>query len=148
MSEKYRPCRVVAEACCNHMGDMEYTSIRVKLLNSTMKSPNTTALTPGSAPVLFELRQVLVKNETWLHKFTWEILELSNEDNVTKIGVLKINGDTFLTDIADRGSQGFRLVFELWTYDKGSDDFVFSWVSDGNKRCAWNQIWFNATSPD
>ena len=129
----------------NHIGDIEYTSIRVKLLNSTMKPPNTTTLTPSPAPVLMEFRQVLLKNETRLQRFDLEMIQVTRENDIVRIEALKINGDTFQTDVASEGSNSFRFVFELWTYDERSNDFIFSWISDGDKRCAWNQIWFNIT---
>ena len=132
----------------NHMGDIEYTSIKVRLLNSTMNPPDTTALTSSTAPVLMEFRQVLLKNETWIHQFNWEILNMTNDDGITRINTLNINNDTFQTDVVSRGSVRFRLVFELWTYDEKSEDFVFSWITQGNKRCAWTQIWFNVTTPN
>jgi hypothetical protein len=39
----------------------------------------------------------------------------------------------------------FRIILELWVYDHVSRDFVFGWNYGDEMRCAWNQIWFNAT---
>ena len=36
-------------------------------------------------------------------------------------------------------------VFKLG-YDEGFEDFRFGWRYGDELRCAWNQVWFNATS--
>lgn len=131
----------------NHMSDAKYVAVRVKLLNSTMLTPNSTLCEQSPAYVVYEIRRVVLDNETWLQPFDWSLLDVSRDGNSTAIEGLIINGEAFQANrIAHTGNiPSFRLVLELWTYDEKSKEFIFGWESNGNSRCAWNQIWFNVT---
>jgi hypothetical protein len=129
----------------NHMGSTQYVSIRFKLMNSTMSAPNSTSCLPGSGPVFYEIRRVLMDNETSLQPYNWTIMEINSiEDKVTIEGLL-INGNFIKTNSTAEKGSNFRIILELWVYDPVSRDFVFGWNSDDELRCAWNQIWFNST---
>lgn len=131
----------------NHMGSLEYVVIRVKLLNSSIRSPDELAGTPSPAPVIFQFTRVLLVNETWSHPFVWKITNFTLTKNTLLIRQLSINQfpvtNSFVT--AEDGLN-LRFVFELWFYDQGANDLVFSSQSGGSGYVAWTQLWFNVTT--
>jgi len=132
----------------NFMGSVQYVVIKVKLGNSTIKAPDDINYTPSPAPVLLQFKRVLMNNETWEFPFIWTIQKIDAHDNVISPTMLEING-VAVRNSQVRASKGynFRVVFELWTFDPESVGFVFGWRTGAERRVAWLQIWFNATSP-
>jgi len=131
----------------NHMGGAQYVAVRVKLLNSTLPGPDSALYRPSPVPAFFELRRVLVNNETWISLFFWRVSGADYRDMVA-ITQLVVNNVTLSLDARALRGYNFRLVFELWVYDDASGGFGFGWRSGQEYRCAWNQIWFNVTLPD
>jgi hypothetical protein len=129
----------------NHMGEVSYVAVRVKLLNSTMTAPNSTAYVPSPAPTVYEIKNVLSNNETWLCPFSWSIEEVGRFEDFVGVNRLSVNGDLIETDVFSEDGLDFRFVFELWVFDENSDDFRFGWSYSDESRCVWNQLWFNAT---
>ena len=129
----------------NHMGEAQYVAVRVKLLNSTMLPPNSTVCVPSPAPMVYEIRDVLVNNETRLHPFRWSVEEFGGFGDFVGVSLLSVNGDLVEADAFSRDGYNFRLVFELWVFDEKLDDFRFGWSSGDEPRCVWNQVWFNST---
>ena len=58
-----------------------------------------------------------------------------------------INSDSVDTHVVALHGVDYRVVIELWVYDEGLEDFWFGWGNDDEAQCAWNQVWFNVTSP-
>jgi hypothetical protein len=131
----------------NHMGEVRYVAVRVKLLNSTMSSPNSTSCSPSPAPVVYEVRRILLDNETWLYPLDWSLTDVGGDGGLVSIEGLMMNGEAFQTDAESVHGYNFRVVLELWTYDEASEGFIFGWASGEESHCVWNQIWFNATLP-
>ena len=130
----------------NHMGSLQYVVLRVKLLNSTMTSPNDTLDQPSPSPAILEFARVLVNNETWSIPFVWEILNSTVAGGRVIITSLSINQTSLRGQFASAVSgYNFRFVFELWYYDATKNDLAFSWRTDGQVHVVWTQIWFNAT---
>ena len=129
----------------NHMGEVQYVAVRVKLLDSKMLAPNSTSCSPSPAPVVYEVRRVLLDNETWLYPFSWSVEEIEVIGDLLQIGLLSVNGDLVRTSTFAEDGYNFRIVLELWVYDEGLNEFRFGWGYGDELRCAWNQIWFNAT---
>jgi len=132
----------------NFMGSVQYVVIKVKLGNSTIKAPDDVKYVPSPAPLLLQFKRVLVNNETWEFPFVWVIREIGVNGGMVNPALLEING------VGVRNSQvgalkgyNFRVVFELWTFDLESESLVFGWRTGAERRVAWLQIWFNATSP-
>jgi hypothetical protein len=129
----------------NHMNSLQYVVVRVKLLNSTITSPNDTSGTPSPSPPLLEFRRVLIDNDTWSFPFTWKISNYTIESGSVLITGLTANQTLIQGNFARAvGGHNFRLVFELWFYDSTTQSLVFS-SSDSEVHSAWSQIWFNAT---
>jgi uncharacterized membrane protein len=131
----------------NHMGGLEYVVVRVKLLNSTLTSPDELTGTPSGVQEIFEFNRILVDNETWAIPFIWEIANFTQESQSLQITEMSIN-QTLVSGLLGSAISGFnfRLVFELWFYDSDTSSLAFSWNSGGSNHAVWTQIWFNATT--
>jgi hypothetical protein len=131
----------------NHMRSLQYVVVRVKLLNSTLLSPDELTGTPSSVAPLFEFARVLVDNETWSIPFVWSVLSVSSSSGGLLITTISINQVTLEGNLA-RAVSGinYRLVFELWFYDTITNDLAFSWRADNVQHSVWTQVWFNVTS--
>jgi hypothetical protein len=128
----------------NHMGTLEYVSLQVKLLNSTMAGPSDTSA--GTAPAILEFDRVLTDNETWTMPFVWEISSMNETHSTIKVTGLGVNGNLISGALGEAvKGYNFRLVFEVWYFDEASNDLTFSWQSSAGMRTSWVQVWFNAT---
>ena len=128
----------------NHMGSLEYVAIRVKLLNSTLPSPNDTLGEPSPAPVILEFAQVLLNNQTWSIPFDWEISNFTIRGGNTIITGLLVNQNLLQGQFASANlGQGFRFVFEVWFYDIRTNNLAFSFSTNGRPIDSWTQVWFN-----
>lgn len=130
----------------NHMNGLEYVVLRVKMLNSTLSSPDELTGTPSPVSAIFEFSRILVDNETWSIPFTWRIVSLAKQSQSLLITGLSVN-ETLLTGNLASAISGmnFRFVFELWFYDVSTSMLSFAWTAGGATHSVWTQIWFNAT---
>jgi hypothetical protein len=126
----------------NHMGEIQYIALKVKLLNSTMIAPNSTSFTPSSAPVVYEVKRVMLNNETRFFPFSWTISNVAQNGDLIDIRSLSVNGETVDTHSSALLGSDYRVVIELWVYNENLKEFRFGWVDGNEMRCAWNQIWF------
>ena len=132
----------------NHMGSIQYVEIQVKLMNSTVSSPDEPTGKPSPLQPLVEFTRVLVENETWSIPFNWTILNLSQTGSMMTITELSINENHFEGGLAIAVSGfNYRFVFELWFYDQAGEEMTFSWKTEDYQHSVWTQIWFNATAP-
>jgi uncharacterized membrane protein len=130
----------------NHMDGLEYVVVRVKLLNSTLSSPDELTGTPSPIPEIFEFKRILLDNETWSIPFAWRILNLTQQGQSLLITGLTANQTPLKGSLGGATSGiNFRLVFELWFYDETGSKLSFSWNTQGTNHSVWTQIWFNAT---
>lgn len=131
----------------NFMGSTQLAVIKAKLGNQTLSSPNETEATPAPLPILIEFQKVLQNNETWEFPFIWKITNTTKVGNLTYL-TLNINGiETNIAEVGAKDGYNYRLIFELWTLDIESNDIIFGWKASTQRRTAWLQLWFNATSP-
>jgi hypothetical protein len=132
----------------NDMGSLQYVSIRVKLGNQTIDSPNDTLAQPSPAPLITEFKHFILNDETWMVPFDWQIVNYTTtaEGNVS-IHSLTIDNVTYVLQNSPVcpgiNSCSFRLIFELWTWNVESNNFQVGWPNDGQQRMAWLQLWFN-----
>jgi len=131
----------------NHMGGLQYVVLKVKLLNSTLKSPDELTNLPSDAHAVFEFSRVLLDNETWTVPFLWKILQANQIAGSLMLTRISLNGNTLTGQLVEADSgYNFRFVFELWSYDEAANDLVFSWRTSSGQRSVWTQIWFNVTA--
>lgn len=127
----------------NHMHKSQYISVKVKLINSTISSPNSTECAYSPAPVIYEVKRIISHNETWLHNFIWSIKEANDDGDFFEIHLLEINNIIHTVKAQAHGGNNFRFIFELWVYDENYNDFKFKWENEDKFNCIWNHIWFN-----
>lgn len=133
----------------NHMGQTEYLSIRMKLLNSSQPTPDESSYLQDQQSPIFRLDRVVEGNSRWIEPLTWSIAGIDQDIDQISIKSLSVNGvnvDNLNTKTV-RGKE-FRIIFELWRYDTAAQKFVFSQPPSGNQSDAkqmsnWNQIWFS-----
>jgi uncharacterized membrane protein len=126
----------------NHMGKEEYVFLRIKLLNSTMIPPDSSNYIPSPAPVAYEIIESLANNETIIIPLTWTINSIDTNLGFTNIQSITINGEIKQVNVWDANGNNFRIIIELWTFDKRLEKIDFGWQSEEGKKCAWTQIWF------
>jgi len=129
----------------NFMGSIQYVLIKAKLCNLTIQPPNQTLATPSPAPEIATFKRVLLDNETWEFPFTWSIKSVEKRGESVYLN-LEINGvEIGVVNVAAVKGSNFRIIFELWTYDFDSGEFIFGWKTKDERRAAWVQLWFNTT---
>src|SRR5712692_7694444 len=102
-------------AITNQMGSIQYVRIVYRLANSTSANPNATV--PGSTVPPLGNSSIFIPNEqTGFVNFTWSITSKSSRGGMVFIN-LRINGQQVSSPVGAVGGQGFRFLFELWTYD-------------------------------
>jgi uncharacterized membrane protein len=132
----------------NHMDKSKYILVNVKITNSSILSPNSTTCAPSPASSVYQIRRILLDNETLITPFSWRINNISNTGKSVKINTFSLNRDTINTDVMAINGYNFRIIFELWVYNKEVKEFQFGWKYGEETNCAWTQIWFNSTSPN
>lgn len=132
----------------DNMGSVQLVSVRVKIGNQTIKPPDDQQATESPAPLVTEYMRVLQDNETWEMPLVWSIPDAISVNGSTRILALQFNNETYqLQDCSANGGHNFRLILELWTLQADTDAFQFGWVTGGEHRVAWLQVWFNMTAP-
>ncbi len=132
----------------NHMGSLQYVVVQVKLLNSTIASPDELSGRPSPVSPILEFTRVLVDNETWFIPFKWRIENVSLRAKELVLTGLSVNTASFGGELVTAVSGfNYRFVFELWFYDLTSSGLAFSWETNNVKHSVWTEIWFNATIP-
>jgi uncharacterized membrane protein len=133
----------------NSMGSVQLIAIVVKAGNQTTKWPNDQQAIESPAPVLVEFARFLQDNETWEKPFIWSIENGTSSNGYAHILSVRINNVTYpISGWTASNGYNFRLIFELWTWQIQSNSFIFGWVSNEQRRVAWLQIWFNATTTE
>jgi uncharacterized membrane protein len=133
----------------NFMGSVQLVELRVKLGNQTIAAPNDQPISPSEAPMLIGFTRFLQDNETWQFPLSWSIARLSSDptSNTTQLLLLNMNNQTIpLTGISARSGYNFRVIIELWVWDTDVAQFQYGWFAGTERRAAWLQLWFNATS--
>ncbi|MFX0132470.1 MAG: hypothetical protein ACFFDN_02365 [Candidatus Hodarchaeota archaeon] len=116
-------------------------------MNSTILAPDSVSNNPSPAPVVYEVRRVLLNNETLFYPFSWSIEDVESVGNFLEIKLITVNGVPIRTQAIAEGGSNFRFILELWVYDEGFEDFRFGWRYGNEMHYAWNQIWFNVILP-
>jgi len=129
----------------NFMGSVEYIIIKAKLGNQTLQPPNEASVMPANLPTIIEFRRILLDNETWEIPFTWKIANVDMKGEMAFLTLNINNKNITVQGVGAKGGHNFRIILELWILDKETKNYVFGWKTQGQRRVAWLQIWFNAT---
>jgi len=114
----------------NHLGELAYYRVCVKLRNQSEPLPNSTAGVPSPLEPVYEYRLFLVDNATWEREVSFSFERVTFDGNVCRVGGIVIDGHFVAVDkvaVWDAERSGFfvQLFFELWLYDADSSEFVF-----------------------
>jgi hypothetical protein len=126
----------------NHTPQAQNLLIKVKVLNATQSSPNSTLCIPSPLPASFELLISLARNESLIYPFFWFVSSVEHDEEGVLITEIVANNMTARLNTYSADGNDFRIVFELWIYDPITAEYVFV-QQEVTDRCVWNQIWFN-----
>jgi hypothetical protein len=124
----------------NHMGSAENVTIRVKIINATMTPPDDRSHEPSPFPLLTEFPVSLSVDETRLINFSWSVTAAGHQNGSTIIHRLTVNDDYYDVNIS---GDHFRMVYELWVYDKSTQQYRFMWESREKFYSASLYMWFD-----
>jgi len=123
----------------NHMGNVEYVSVRVKLLGPSQYGPDDNLHVPSTTVPLYEERHMVANNSTWTMPLDLAITGFDQASST--ITSASINGKK-VENLNISSNGGIRVIVELWRYDIEFQNFVFTWPAGADKiGSAWNQIW-------
>ena len=114
----------------NHMGCSEYYAVYVKFRNQTELLPDVSNSAPSSLPSVYEFRFLVVDGEVWESLLTFEFLDVSVEGDSAVVASIAMNGvacsvDSVSTWDAEHDGFYYQLFFELWLYNRTSQDFHY-----------------------
>jgi hypothetical protein len=112
-----------------------------------MSAPDSQRQVPSAANAFMQIKHVLLKNETWIAPIRWSVTNATEARSIVTIFAIVFNS-TVVTEnlsVAAKNGYNFRMVIELWVYTPETQEFEFAWMSAGQLRSSWNQIWFNMT---
>jgi len=127
----------------NHMGTPQNVSIRVKLLNSTMQTPDNREHVPSPFSHFVELPLSLGVDETKIVPFAWSIGEVDYGNDSVTIRRLVVNNQTFNVEVSALLDNRYRIIFELWVYDQSTHQYAFGWDSGKEFYSASLYMWFS-----
>jgi hypothetical protein len=110
----------------NHIGHSEYYLIKVKFGNITQSSLENGGSKPSSLSPLYEFQLVVDDENICESSVDFEFQDLSFIENSVTVGDIVINGISFPVDASASWDSYFKLFFELWRYDVGTNDFTFT----------------------
>ncbi len=127
----------------NDMGSAQFVMIIARIANSTPTSPTTT--TPSALFPNVTTPEVIVGDgETSNIDFNWT-LDSTNQTGVFTYLTLSVNGQQNI-HTQGRSGQGFRWIFELWTYDLSTGTFHYGYGPQSSAEGVWLQIWFKPST--
>ncbi len=126
----------------NEFSESKNISIKIKILNSTMSTPDSIDCRPSQQPIIYEENIRLEKKQSINMPLNWSIRQTTHLDNFTHINFIKINKNEIVTDIKSLDNKPFRLIVELWTYEEEYESYVFGYRYNNKKYAPWNQLWF------
>lgn len=116
--------------------------IIVKLGNNETRIPDSNG-TPSNALELYSWYSFMNYNKTKYFLFEWKILDVK-EINGRLYITLNLNNTTTMTpSLGIAKGEKFRMIFELYTYDTASNQFILGWNFQGERKVLWLQIWFS-----
>jgi hypothetical protein len=131
----------------NMMTVAQFAMVVVRLGNSTTQSPNSTS-PAASIPELTAVQLFLGISETSRLNFTWTVQSVNQTGPLVFLNLL-INGQQSIGQLQIGATSGrnFRLIFELWTFDTGTESFQYGYPGTaGSTVGEWLEVWFNTST--
>jgi hypothetical protein len=113
----------------NHMVNSQDIIIKIKLLNSTMQTPNNQKQIPSPYDSITDLPIFLKSNETLIVPISWSIDDLVFDSGLIILTRLIINDQKIPVNISTLSDSFFRMVFELWVFNQSLNEYQFGWYS-------------------
>ncbi|EMR74205.1 hypothetical protein MCGE09_00078 [Thaumarchaeota archaeon SCGC AB-539-E09] len=127
----------------NYMQEAKYVLIKIKIVNSSDKYPDSLTCTPSTGFELMNVTTILSPEQYSIIPFTWRILNYSSYDDFNVIHRVEICDVNYTIEEYGVSGSNSHFIFELWYYDIESDEFKFEWLSGSESYCAWNKLRFN-----
>jgi hypothetical protein len=118
----------------NDMKDAQDVSIKVKVINSTQIAPNDFMHQPAQATVLAEFFLHLDDKTSQLIPYSWSFPEVFYSHNLVSIPFFVVNDEMIKMNESAISDGSFRMIFELWVYNKQTEEYGFSWKSGNEDR--------------
>jgi hypothetical protein len=128
----------------NHMGSFQDVIVRVKLLNSTMELPNNKEHKPSPYVSFVEFPLSLSIDDSQFVTFSWSILDVVSKNDSIILKSIMVNNQTVAVNVSTVSDSFFRMVFELWVFDKSSQEYLFGWGSGEDFSSASLYLLFRA----
>lgn len=114
----------------NHMGNLEYYLVYVKLRNQNESLPNNINGTSSVLPPLFEYRLFLEDGNVWEREIQFSFGGVSFEGNLSRVLRFSLDGSAVNVDkvaVWNQTNKGFyyQLFFELWRYNATVSSFQY-----------------------
>jgi hypothetical protein len=114
----------------NHLGNVAYYQIVVKLRNGEEALPNSTAEVASPLPALYTCDVFLTDGQVWEGALSFSFPNVLFEGNVATVWWISINGALFVVDksaVWDNENNGYfyELFMELWVFNTTSGSFSF-----------------------
>lgn len=126
----------------NKMKKTEFITLKIKLLNSTNKEPQSEKCIHSLAPTIYEITDALQSKQQKTYPIAWFIKSIKENDTFKEIEIININDNDITINVYDESEGKFRIIVELWVFDTTSKELIFGWKNNDGRRCAWTQIWF------
>ena len=126
----------------NHLGNVTYYRVVVKLRNGDEALPNSTTGVASPLPALYNYSVFLTDGQVWEDSLVFSFPNVLFEGNVSSLQWVSINGALFVVDksaVWDNENNGYfyQLFMELWVFDSTSSSFNF--------HSRFVALWLNVT---
>ncbi len=126
----------------NHMDDIKYVKIFVKMLNPKEYSANESSSNFSLPMIIHESSHILLKNENYLLPFTWSIVNMTRNERTIVIHEILINDRLTDVQITSKYNENLQISFELWVYSDTSNQFELTWLHGDRLVSLRNYFWF------
>lgn len=126
----------------NNLGKITYATVKVKLGDSDISSPDSIFFSPSNAPELYIINKIILDSEGVNIPLNWWINTTRISTQGITVESMVINDEEISPNISLTG-QNAKIIFELWIYNQDTAEFEFSHDNGFETTCVWNQIYFN-----
>lgn len=116
----------------NHMSDNQNILLKIKLVNFTLTLPSDSQLINSEEYTFFEIPFSLLTDETQIIPIYWSLIEIDYDDEFVIIKRINLNDEMIPLDNIISNNSFFRMIFELWVYNKETQRYESGWET-GNE---------------